>query len=705
MGSDQTSTPSQDITDALRIAGQMIDAGIPVFAAPPCPGTTCPRKGHQDGRFQYDLPAKWQLTVPSPVWLERWQPGWALAAVGGHRADFLDEDPRNGGTTSVEELKGASQMPRIFGVQATPSGGYHYVISPLHERETNAFMPGLDYQGGRPDGKGRAFIWIAPTVKRAKIAPYTDVAYFWLQEPDLDYLREFDADDSIEGLRDRILARKERKERDEPERQRLEERAFTEEEARRFCAITTDRLMGAEIGQIENLANSAACQLSHFVPEFWSEEFAYRVLVNALGETAYDPGHPAAGWTAEKFHDVLAGVDGRAPSDWEAVRKPESLAEVIPETDAVDALIAEMLSPEQIALHEPPRPLIKGLLTLDSESWLIGEPGSKKSFVALDMAAHVATGRAWQGLKVTQARVVMIVAEGAGGSGLRVRAWEKTYGLMGAEIFILPRPVQAMNLTAWAVLVEACRRLKPGLVVIDTQARVTVGLEENSAKEMGIYVEAVRAVREATGACVLTVHHTGRKGGDARGSSAIDGAQSTELKVVALAGLRGELLTTKQKDLEQADKMSLLFERVALDVDEDGGAITSLILCADPYRKAADGPDGIVLAEDWARNWPTVQEQILTVLVDQGGDIGLTKAEARTSVSARWYDGKVYKRQGDAPRRDLALTHSTFYTAWSKVREARSASGDPIVANPSGEKFVVDPVAREAWSREHHESV
>ena len=31
--------------------------------------------------------------------------------------------------------------------------------------------------------------------------------------------------------------------------------------------------------------------------------------------------------------------------------------------------------------------------------------------------------------------------------------------------------------------------------------------------------------------CVLTVHHTGRSGGDARGSSAIDGAQTTELKV------------------------------------------------------------------------------------------------------------------------------------------------------------------------------
>src|SRR6185369_12613717 len=139
-----------------------------------------------------------------------------------------------------------------------------------------------------------------------------------------------------------------------------------------------------------------------------------------------------------------------------------------------------------------------------------------------------ANGREWQGLKVTQASVVMIVAEGAGGMSNRVKAWEQEHGPMGDDVRLLPRPVQAKDLKAWMVLVEACRRLQPGMVVIDTQARVTVGLEENSATEIGIYVEAVRATREATGACVLTVHHTGRKGGDARGSSAIDGAQHTE---------------------------------------------------------------------------------------------------------------------------------------------------------------------------------
>lgn len=681
----------EEQSEALRIAGEMIDAGIPVFAAPPCLGKACPRKGHESGKFQYDLPAKWQLTVPSRVWLERWQPGWALGAVGGHVADFLDEDPRNGGTASIEELKGAGQMPRVFGVQGTPSEGYHYVISPLRERETNAFMPGLDYQGGLPDGKGRAFIWIAPTVKRSKVAPFEDAPYRWLQPPDLDYLRDFDEDDSIEGLRDRILARKVHKERDESERQRLEIRGFTEEDARKFCAITLDKLEAADVGSIEDAANKAACQLSHFVPEFWSEEFAYAVLSHSLAKTAYDPNRPEATWDAEKFHDVLAGVNGRAPADWEAVRKPESVTEVVPEADEVDALLAEMLKPSEVIKRLPPRPLVRGLLNLDSESWIIGAPGSKKSFVATDIAGHVAIGRPWQGMKVTAAKVVMVVAEGAGGLGPRLSAWEAEHGVpMSDEIFILPRPVQAADLEKWAVLIEACRRIGPGLVVLDTQARVTVGLEENSAKEMGIFIEAVRAIREATGACVLTVHHTGRAGGDARGSSAIDGAQHSELKVVAEKGaLRGKLVSEKQKDMQLAPDVELVFAVHEVARDEDGEPITSLALVSDAFKKAAgtgeveDKPKIYIPTFDERDKWR--QRVLDTLYAYAAPGIGMTRAEIAASLAKE--DGVPAVRVKD---------NGAFKEAMRELVPAVDPDGELLLSRPSSRSFEIGSLSLRA---------
>lgn len=664
-------------SEALKIAGELIDAGIPVFAAQPCPGTLCGRKGHQDGKTKYDLPAKWQLTVPSRVWLQRWQPGWALAAVGGHVADFLDNDPRHGGLESMAELESAGQMPRVFGVQATPSGGFHYVISPLRERETNAFMPGLDYQGGMPDGKGRAFIWIAPTVRRSKAEPYEPVAYRWLQAPDLAYLKEFDSDDSIEGLRDRILSRKVRAPGNE-RKPDLAQRMFSEDEARHFCSITLERLEQAPVGSIETEANGAACALSHFVPEFWSEEFAYNVLAASLGETKYDPNHPASGWTADKFHDVIAGVDGRAPADWEARRKPESVDEVAPEMDEVDALIAEMRTPDQIMEQPPPKSLIKGLLNMDSESWIIGEPGSKKSFVAADIAAHVALGRPWQGLKARQGGVVMIVAEGGGGLGPRLLAWKLEHGVdMSGQIRTLTRPVQAANLEKWAVLREACRRLAPVLVVIDTQARVTVGLEENSAKEMGIYIEAVRSIREATGACVLTVHHTGRKGGDARGSSAIDGAQHSELKVVSEKGsLTGRLISEKQKDMALAPDLDLTFAVHVTGQDDDGDDITSLALVSNEFRKLAGRGDTPAPQEEWIAASISVTDMVFQALSDHGLDRGITKSEARQVVVERFFGG--------VPDR---LKKATWMTAWNRALKREA------VINVGGERFTVDGLA------------
>jgi hypothetical protein len=673
-------TSVDEQSEALRIAGELIDAGVPIFAAPPCPGSSCPRKGHQDGKWEYDLPPKWQLTVPSRVWLQRWQPGWALGAVGGHVADFLDNDPRNGGEASISELEASGHMPRVFGVAKTPSGGLHYVISPLGERETNAFMPGLDYQGGAPDGKGRAFVWIAPTVKKSKVAPYGQEGYVWLQEPDLDYLKDFgpDGDESIEGLRSRILARKEAREGNEPARQRLEQRAFTEEEAQRFCSITLERLEQARVGEIEELANAAAVQLSHFVPEFWTEQFAFDVLNASLAKTPYDPDHEAARWTADKFRDVIAGVAGRAPADWEAVRKPESVAEVVPAADAVSALLAEMRKPSEVVKQAPPRLLVQGLLTMDSESWIIGAPGSKKSFVATDLAAHVAAGREWQGLKVKQGRVIMIVAEGAGGMGPRVKAWELEHGVaMSDDIDILPRPVQAADLEAWAVLREACRRIEPVLIIIDTQARVTVGLEENSAKEMGTYIEAVRSLREATGACVLSVHHTGRAGGDARGSSAIDGAQTTELKVESAPGtLLGKLKSEKQKDLQLAPDVELVFKVHTTGVDEDGQEVTSLALARDAYSALADRGDAE--PEQWVAASISVVKMILTALEDHAEDRGLTKTEVRGVVVERWFGGVAAR-----------LDKSTWHTAWNRALK----KGEVI--NVGGERFSLDPLGSE----------
>lgn len=300
---------------------------------------------------------------------------------------------------------------------------------------------------------------------------------------------------------------------------------------------------------------------------------------------------------------------------------------------AVDALIAEMLTAEEMASRPKPRPLVAGLLDLDTTAWLIAEPGAFKSFFSLDLACRVVNGQPWQGRRVQQGGVVYIAAEGSGGMSLRTDAWRREYGRIDPSLRFLPRPVQAADEAAWDVLVRACKRLGPSLVVIDTQARVTVGMEENSATEMGKFVEAAEAIRRATGACVLIIHHLGRNGTNARGSSALDGAQSTELRLVR----RGkELAATvhqdKQKDADDSELIEITLRKVMMGHDiETGRELSSLVL--DDVRTERVGPTdeevraaetmtaaGLllqVLEEDFSKGLGGTKAEIMAVLLER----------------------------------------------------------------------------------------
>lgn len=462
-----------------------------------------------------------------------------------------------------------------------------------------------------------------------------------------------------------------------------EDRRFTTTEAMAYVQPALEALRGAQDGEINNRLNDAAVMLAHFGEEFWSREAAERQLLAALEQTAYDGGTWQAHTTITSAYNAIATKAG--PEFWRAHRLPDPIdlngaVESTP-ADAVEALLAEMLTLEQVKDQPPKKHLIKGLLLLDTESWMIGAPGAKKSFVALDMAAHVAAGREWQGRKVHQGPVVIIAAEGAGGIGARVKAWEKEHGQLPVGVRILPRPVQAADTQAWAVLVKACERLAPVMVIGDTQARLTVGLEENSAKEMGIYIAAIGAIKRATKACVLSIHHTGRADRDARGSNAIDGAQDTELKVVASSEkLRGELRVEKQKDLPEVDPIPLAFSVHVVGVDEDGEAITSLAVRGqDAWREAEAS---VAELEPWEAGHAAVVVQLFKVLREQGQERGLTKAEARGAVVERFYGGQV-----------KALNKSTWYTGWDRAMGKISTAGDPVMVSAGGQRWSVDPVA------------
>lgn len=246
-------------------------------------------------------------------------------------------------------------------------------------------------------------------------------------------------------------------------------------------------------------------------------------------------------------------------------------------------LEAELLGTDDLDNIPALEPIIDDVLFKDTLARIYGASGTFKSFMTLDMAASIGTGLEWHGQRVQQGNVIYLVAEGIKGIRKRVRAWEQHHGRKMTGVRFLPRPVQAMD-PEWLVLIEMCRRRRPAIIVIDTQARVTVGIEENSNTEMGRVVDRMEQLRGASGACVLLVHHTGHDSDRGRGATAVKGALQTEIGVVragkGLADTTVTLKTGKQKDDEELGDIVFGLHQVLLhgEAKEDGTPVSSVVL-------------------------------------------------------------------------------------------------------------------------------
>lgn len=649
---------------ALTVARELIGAGIPIFSAPPhvkpdCPVAHC-REG-LDSKMEFHLPPSWQLATPDMNVIEAWRPGDALCAVMGHGVDVIDVDPRNGGDASYEALCAAGLMPTAYGTARTPSGGVHFFVAGLHAAKGHAGV-GIDVQAGADDGTGRGFVYIAPTVRVAKAGPEDGkpTPYEWTQRPDFS---DMEGDDTGVALGE-ILRDARRppptlvgvSDPDDPFD--LPDNSLSPDDAKRIYlpALAKYRNMGMNDHGFNAALNTTAMILGHFVPDFFSYDKAVEVLYEASVHNLSLDYQSPSGLKSTIDSGLTAGMREprrrrEASDDADQEGSPEG-------PDAADQLIGEMMTMAQLRQLPKLEPLINGVLDLNTIAWIIGKSGSYKSFVLLDMLCHIAAGKPWQGHAVRQGLCVYIVGEGVAGTSLRASAWESLYGvgLVGDQLLILPRPVQAKDVEAWAVLVEACRRLGPVAVAVDTQARSTIGLDENDNSQMMIYVNAADAIKAATKACVLTVHHIGRQGTDARGASSIDGAQDAELRIERTADRRVSLHMDKQKDADDSAVIELELARVEQGTDPDTGRdLSSLVVVTAGTLPV---PPKV---RDFIDSLAGNQAIVAGVIADHFPKLGGTKAEIKAVLRERFAEFGLPRMMPDG--------------SWQRAWDALHASG------------------------------
>ncbi|MBY2913978.1 AAA family ATPase [Rhizobium leguminosarum] len=261
------------------------------------------------------------------------------------------------------------------------------------------------------------------------------------------------------------------------------------------------------------------------------------------------------------FDEIPDDVAVAAPTPAKDVRR----LDLVPFADAVTS-----------ALEQSAKPLIKGLLDQGALSVLYGESNVGKTFVAMDIAFHVATGTDWADRRTAHMGVVYVAAEGGRGARRRAMALAKRYGNPVAERARFQFRLAAVNLLQpnadLAPLVETVRSCGGvGLIVIDTLSRALAGGDENASTDMGAFVKHVDRLRQATGAHVMLVHHSGKvRARGARGHSLLRAATDTEIEIAD-----NEISVTKQRDLDGDFRQAFMLDRVELGKDADGDPITS----------------------------------------------------------------------------------------------------------------------------------
>jgi hypothetical protein len=185
---------------------------------------------------------------------------------------------------------------------------------------------------------------------------------------------------------------------------------------------------------------------------------------------------------------------------------------------------------------EPPEWIVPGLIPKQGTVQIIGQQKSFKTFLTLDLVLGIAGGVETFGHTPDPMPVVYIAGENASAMVLNhIPAWRQAREYE-AELpfYVVPNMPQAQYPYEMQELVAEVRRLgiAPGVVVIDTATRALRGLDENSAKDMGLFSAACEFIQRELKCTVIVIRHTGKdKERGARGSNVIEGDFDTILRV------------------------------------------------------------------------------------------------------------------------------------------------------------------------------
>jgi len=340
---------------------------------------------------------------------------------------------------------------------------------------------------------------------------------------------------------------------------------------RMACTVLDMGVSEAKALELMSSEWNAACD-PPWEPEDLKRKIENAALYKQNSETA---------WAVKPLQDTFAHI-AAGLSDEERIRKP-SRFRVYSELERAEFREPEWIIPDFIA----ERSLVQ----------FTGKEKSFKSFLALDVALGLASGTETFGYAPQPRPVVYVAGENAHSTMLKhIPAWRLSR-LLEKEIpfYIVKAIPRAQVGEETAELLEQIKlkSIQPALVILDTATRALRGLDENSAKDMGLFSAMCEHIQNELNCTVLTIRHMGKdnsRGG--RGSNVIDGDFDTIIDIE-----RHEKTLLVQAKVREQRNAQEREEPYCFEGSLVGPSLVFNPLSSSAYRKATAPKDSLTNSE------------------------------------------------------------------------------------------------------------
>ena len=344
----------------------------------------------------------------------------------------------------------------------------------------------------------------------------------------------------------------------------------------------------------------------------------------------------------------------------------------------------------QSVKDEPVNWLIEGVIPEKSFVALYGPPASFKSFIAMDIAECIASGRDWLGKKINGTGPVLYIAgEGHGGIGARIAAIKQHHNTPDeAQVYVVRSQINLRSsVEDFTNLILAIDELVQELgvdlrmIVIDTLARAFGGGNENSSDDMGAFIQATGKIQNRYKCSLMLLHHAGKdttKG--LRGHSSLLGAVDTQMEIMRFPETtKGLILMSKQKDGEDGQRYG--FEAIEVDIDRSDLGLengSSLVIEASEVgdMKTSDAENKPEKGKAIGAK-QKIAEKSLIVAIKTFGSIMDTPEGRKNTISLDQWKAEFTAMIGsDVSPKDLA-------TYWLRAKDHVIKSGFGTIRNSS----------------------